>query len=260
MRLKISLEVLPQISGTVLPISYQFELSVCFNRMITANPQRYEAWLKANGLTLQDNEHFKVYALSNLYVPKIRVIDDRLEINVPRIQFWVSLLPEIGTRQFLEESLLGMEFSVGDCKSAVSFRVTEIDDISPVEYNDVMEYQSLAPIVVKALRQNNTLEYLSPTNPVFAQFLVDGIIERWEAYYKMPYTGNRRFDFALLCEGRRKAVAIFPDTAMQKKVIGYMIKFYLAMAPELQEFAYTSGIGDDIQYGFGYIELLKKKK
>lgn len=260
MRLKISLEVLPQISGSVLPISYQFELSACFNRLITATPQRYEAWLKANGLTPQDNEHFKVYALSNLYVPKIRVIDDRLEINVPRIQFWVSLLPEIGTRQFLEESLLGVEFSVGDCKSAVSFRVTEIDNISPVEYNDVMEYQSLAPIVVKALRQNNTLEYLSPTNPVFAQFLVDGLIERWEAYYKMPYTGHRGFDFALLCEERRKAVAIFPDTAMQKKVIGYMIKFYLAMAPELQEFAYTSGIGDDIQFGFGYIELLKKKK
>ena len=59
---------------------------------------------------------------------------------------------------------------------------------------------------------------------------------------------------------RRKAVSIFPDTPHFQKVVGYMLKFRLQMSPVLQEFAYICGLGDDIGYGFGYVELLKKKK
>ena len=45
-----------------------------------------------------------------------------------------------------------------------------------------------------------------------------------------------------------------------QKIVGYMLKFRLEMDPELQEFAYVSGLGDDINLGFGYVELIRKHK
>jgi CRISPR-associated endoribonuclease Cas6 len=260
LRLKITLEVLPQVSGNVLPISYQFELAAAFHRLITSNKTAYEKWLSDNGLKPIDNIRQKVYSLSNLYVPKVFVETDRLYVNVPYIQFWISFLPEVETRNFLNQQLLDKQFSIGDCKSAVAFRISAIDDISPVHFTDVMEYQSISPVVVKALRPNNTLDYLSPDNQYYSQFMVEELIERWESFYHRSYDGDRSFQFTLLAAPRRKAVSIFTDTPHRQKVVGYMLKFRLAMSPVLQEFAYICGLGDDIGYGFGYIELLKKKK
>ncbi len=260
MRLKITLEVLPLVSGNILPISYQFELASAFNRLIMSNMQAYEKWLFDNGLQPIDNIRQKVYSLSNLYVPKVYVVGDRLYINVPRIQFWVSFLPEVETREFLTQQLLDKQFSIGDSKSAVAFKIIAIDDISPVIFTEIMEYQSISPIVVKALRQNNSLDYLSPDNQFFSQFMIEELIDRWESFYKRSYDGDRTFQFTLLMQPRRKAVSIFTDTPHFQKVVGYMLKFRLQMSPVLQEFAYICGLGDDIGYGFGYVELLKKKK
>lgn len=259
MRLKFSLLVLPEVSGDVLPISYQYELTSEFNRIISEDVAAYNGWLEENGLNPSTNLP-KLFVLSNLYVPKILVQDDRLKICVPRIQFWVSLLPEIGTREFLQSRFLNREMVIGDSVSSVHFSITAIEDISPISYNTCMEYQSLSPIVIKAYRANHTLEFLNPNNPVFGEFLVDELIERWERYYQMPYIGSRDFRFTLLLHERRKAVTIFNDTAHRQKVVGYMIKFRLEMAPELQEFAYVAGVGNDIEYGFGYIELIRKRK
>jgi len=252
--------MLPDVSGSVLPICYQFALSDCFTKMLTSDIADYEAWLLANGQNPATPCNVRYYCISNLYIPKIHVEEDRLEINVPRVQFWVSFLPKVGTRELLERRFLGRQFSIGDSVSSVAFRVDGIEDVSPVVYTDFIEYQSLAPIVVKAIRPNKTLEYLTPTNYFFGKFLVEDLIERWERYYQRPYTGYRGFRFDLLCPERRKAVAIFPETAYQQKLVGYMIKFSLQMSPVLQEFAYDAGIGDNIEHGFGYVELLKKKK
>lgn len=247
-------------SGNVLPIGYQFELSQAFTAMLQSDMSSYETWLRINGLTLFEAQRCQVYSVSNLYIPKIKVDQDRLFIQVPRIQFWVSFLPEIGTRQFLESCFVNKTITIGDAVSSVTFLITTVDDVSPVVYKEFMEYQSLSPVVVKALRANGTLEYLTPANPYFAQFLIDELIERWEIYHKQPYLGDRGFNFMLLAPERRKAVAIETNTAVPKKMVGYMIKFSLAMSPVLQEFAYVVGLGDGVSMGFGYLELLKKRK
>lgn len=258
MRFKFSLLLIPEVSGDIIPISYQCQLMEKVDQMLTANADLYEQWLVANGLNQQNSNN--IYCVSNLYIPKIRVEGDRLKIEAPRIQFWLSSLAEVGLRDFLESSFLDQTISIGDATSSVTFKIDAIDDISPVVYDRVMEYQSLSPIVVKGLRPNGSLEYLSPTNYVFQQFLVESLIERWENYYNTQYYGNRKFRFFLLSQPHRKSVTILNGTKHETKEIGYMIKFRLELDPMLQDFAYNLGIGDDIQYGFGYIEMLRKRK
>lgn len=257
MRFKFSLSVQEEVSGNVLPITYQQNLTDMFRSMFTADQARLQHWLDANGLDPNGNEFY--YVISNLYIPKIVVDNDRLKICVPRVQFWVSFLPEVDTRKMLEESFLEREIVLGDSLSSVHFVISEIDDISPVTYHPVMDYQALSPIVVKAYRSNNTLEYLSPNNPYFAQFLVDSIVERWEQYYGCQFYDSRAFRFSLLSPERRKAVPVVQN-GVEKKAIGYMLKFRLEMSPMLHEFAYVTGMGDDLHNGFGYVELMRKHK
>lgn len=260
MRFKISLEVLSQVSGNVLPIGYQYELYRKFHELITLSQSHYESWLEANGLTTQIADEQAIYSVSNFYIPKLYVENDRLTIQVPRIQFWVSFLPEIGTREFLEDVLRDQIFAVGDEFSSVSFQITEIEDISPVFYNDSMDYQSLSPIVIQGVRENGTKEFLPPSNPCFADFMYQDLVERWERYYQRPFNGIRGYNFYLLAPERRKSMSILVDSPVPVKLIGYMIKFRIEMDPMLQEFAYVCGLGDQLKLGFGYIELLKKRK
>ena len=260
MRFKVSLEVRTETNGNVLPVSYQYELAATFHNLLTENKEAYNQWLADNNLLPIDNQRQKVYALSNLYIPRVFVEGDRMYVNVPRIQFWVSFLPEVGTRKFLKKCLRDKSLLFGDTQSKMEFKVCGVHDISPVEFTDTMDYQSLAPVVVKALRPNHSLDYLSPDNPYFSQFMIDEMIERWESLHRCRYEGDRSFRFTLLMPPRRKAVTLFSDTNHRIKEVGYMIKFRLEMDPVLQEFAYICGLGDDIAHGFGYIELLKKEK
>lgn len=259
MRFKITLEINAEKYGNVLPISYQYELTSAVNNLLMSDNNLLESWLNQNRFSLKDNLKTRVYSISNLYVPKIFVTGDRLHINVPRIQFWISMLPSIGTHEFLNATMLNKEIVLGDMTSSVAFTITAIEEIAPIRYSQDMEYQTLSPLAVIGVRPNNTFEYLNPRNMYFAQFMVDELIERWEVLYRRQYTGDRSYNLRLLQPERRKAVTVYTGTSQQQKVVGYMMKFRLSMAPELQELAYTLGLGDKINLGFGYIELLKKE-
>jgi len=258
MRFKVILRINKEVFGNVLPISYQYELCAAINNMLTQNNPYYINWLAANNLTTTDNVDQKLYSISNLYVPHIFVHEDRMSIQVPKIQFWISFLHDIDTAEFVMNSLINQQITIGDRKSRVNFTFENVEIVSPICYSEVMEYQTISPICVLAMRENRTIEFLEPENPYFAQFMVDELIEKWSRLNHRSYEGSRDYQFTILTPIKRKAVTIKSGTPMQKKVIAYMVKFRLTMDPMLQEIAYCLGVGDKNHQGFGYIELLYK--
>lgn len=258
MRFKVVLSLNRDISGNVMPISYQYELCSVINRLLTADIVNYQQWLQANNLTVNDAQIDSLYSLSNLYVPRLFVQEDRMTIQVPRIQFWISFYHHAGTYDYVTRALLNKPLVIGDRKSQVHFIIESIEPVSPVEFKDTMVYQTISPVAVIAIRSNQTIEYLEPSNQYFSQFIVEELIERWEHINHTQYLGSRQFRFNLLVPPKRKAVIIMSGTPVQEKIISYMIKFELTMDPMLQEIAYDLGIGNNINYGFGYVELLYK--
>ena len=49
MRFKLVLSVQTELSGNILPVSYQYELSSCVHRILTEDRGAYEQWLGMNG-------------------------------------------------------------------------------------------------------------------------------------------------------------------------------------------------------------------
>lgn len=259
MRFKLVLSVHAEAYGNVLPISYQYELSCCISRLLMADRAPYEQWLKANGLAPADNVQTKVYAVSNLYIPRIMVKGDRLTIKAPRVQCWLSFMPETGTEEFVRQCLLDKVVVLGDRVSRVRLSIDQVSVVEPIEFSETMEYTSLAPIAVMAMRPDSFIEFLSPDNPLFAQFMFEELVERYERLKKTPYEGSRDFQFELLYPAKRKGVNIRRFTPQELRVIGFILKFRITMDVELQRFAYETGIGDKVNFGFGYIELLHKR-
>lgn len=259
MRFKVSLNVHPEEQGAILPVSYQYELTACIHRLMTADKDAMSAWLEANGLTYEDAKAVKLYSLSNLYVPRIYVEGDRLHVNVPRVQLWISFAHDNGTEEWVRHCLENRHIILGDRISRVAFSVGDISIVSPVVYEETMDYQAMSPIVVTGMRPNNSVEFLDPQKPVFNQFMIESLIEKYEKLYHRPYTGSRDFELTMLMPPRRKGIYVHHFTPQEQKVIGYLLKFRLTMDKELHELAYTLGIGDRVEQGFGYLELLNKQ-
>lgn len=259
MRFKISLNVHPEEAGAILPVSYQYELAATIHRLLNEDKQRICNWLAANNLTIEDSRRVKLYSLSNLYVPRVFVEGDRLHINVPRVQFWISFAHDNGTEEFIRTSLSNRKILLGDKKSRVAMQIGDISIVSSVEFEETMDFQSMSPVVVTGMRPNGSVEFLDPQNPVFNSFMFEGLIERWEYLNRKPWTGSRDFQLTMIQEPRRKGIYVHHFSPQEQKVIGYLIKFHVTMDVQLQKLAYELGIGDRIEQGFGYLELLNKK-
>ena len=90
MRFKLVLSVQTELSGNILPVSYQYELSSCVHRILTEDRGAYEQWLGMNGFLPEMNTRYKLLSVSNFYIPKIKVEEDRLYVLAKRVQLWIS--------------------------------------------------------------------------------------------------------------------------------------------------------------------------
>ena len=69
MRFKLVLSVKSESFGSVLPVSYQYELSAAVYRRIRENFELYLHWLSSNGFAPIDDCRNRLFSFSNLYIP-----------------------------------------------------------------------------------------------------------------------------------------------------------------------------------------------
>ena len=157
MRFKLVLSVQSEVATQRSTVSYQYELSSCVHRILTEDSVAYEQWLGMNGFLPEMNTRYKLLSVSNFYIPKIKVEEDRLYVLAKKVQLWISTLPERGSEAFIRGAFEGRNILVGDRKSQVAFKIDEIFKSEPVEYKETMTYLSLSPIVVSCMRANHSL-------------------------------------------------------------------------------------------------------
>ena len=221
MRFKLVLSVKSESFGSVLPVSYQYELSAAVYRRIRENFELYLHWLSSNGFAPIDDCRNRLFSFSNLYIPRIRVEYDRLHILVKRVQMWISFLP---VREFGEEA----------------------------------EYLALSPIVFMVARPNRSMEYVGPDYPGYADCFYRSVLGKYEKIFGRPFDGDTGFSWSLLSEPKRKGIFMMRFTPEESKVIGYMYKFKLSMSSILHQIMYETGIGEKVNLGFGCVEILRQ--
>lgn len=256
MRFKIVLLVRNEVFGNILPVSYQYELSSCFYRKITENRSAYMNWLAQNGFTAEKNLKHKLFSLSNFYIPKIKVEEDRLQVLARKVQLWISFLPERGTKEFLNQVLSNQTLLIGDKKTQVEFLVESIEPIQTTDFTTSVDYLSLSPIVVSNVRQNKSVEYISPDDSNYTNSLLNNLLEKYRHFYGKDFPHDPVCKFEVLSMPKRKGIFIKRFTEEETKIIGYMYKFRIDLHPQLHALLYNTGLGDKVGLGFGCVEKL----
>jgi len=258
MRFKLVLSVKSESFGSVLPVSYQYELSAVVYRRIRENFELYLHWLSSNGFAPIDDCRNRLFSFSNLYIPRIRVEYDRLHILVKRVQMWISFLPVRGTHEFVKQLFSGETFVLGDRRSRVELEVEDIVECPAPGFGEEAEYLALSPIVFMVARPNRSMEYVGPDYPGYADCFYRSVLGKYEKIFGRPFDGDTGFSWSLLSEPKRKGIFMMRFTPEESKVIGYMYKFKLSMSPILHQIMYETGIGEKVNLGFGCVEILRQ--
>ena len=224
MRFKLVLSVKSESFGSVLPVSYQYELSAAVYRRIRENFELYLHWLSSNG-----------------FAP-----------------MWISFLPVRGTHEFVKQLFSGETFVLGDRRSRVELEVEDIVECPAPEFGEEAEYLALSPIVFMVARPNRSMEYVGPDYPGYADCFYRSVLGKYEKIFGRPFDGDTGFSWSLLSEPKRKGIFMMRFTPEESKVIGYMYKFKLSMSPILHQIMYETGIGEKVNLGFGCVEILRQ--
>ena len=253
MRFKLYIEAISFLYGNKLPINYQYELSAWIYKVIARGDESYARWLHENGFS-HKHKNMKMFTFSNLFIPQTKREEDRLCILSDLVSLNLSFLPEKSTEEFIKGIFSEQEFSLGDQKSKVAFRVRQVELITSPDFSSTMEFHTLSPVVISLKEADGSIKYLSPDHPSYGQLLINNLTEKYQLFYEAPFTGNKTFYFELLTPARSRLVTIKANTREQTKVRGFNYSFLLKADQELLKVAYESGLGEKGSLGFGMIE------
>ncbi len=256
MRFIITLEK-QQNQTDVLPINYQYELSSWIYNTIAGGDAVYSEWLHSNGFN-DGHKRFKLFTFSHLNIPEKRIFDDRLQVLSDRIDFRISFLPRKSTEEFIKGVFSKQEFSLGDYKSNVMFRVGRIEKIPDIVFSDEMEFETLSPVVVSVKRENGSAHFTEPEDENMALYLGNNLLQKYKAFRGSDFKGLSDIRFELIGKARKKGITIKTGTRAQTRVIGYLYRFRFRCPVELMDIGYHAGFGEKNSMGFGCVEVRGK--
>jgi CRISPR-associated endoribonuclease Cas6 len=149
------------------------------------------------------------------------------------------------------------EFSLGDRKSQVHFRVQGIEMLPPPVFGAEAKFQTLSPITVSVQEENKDITYISPETDNYGQLLINNLKEKYRSFYQKPFEVDESFEFELLSKPQSKLITIKADTREETRVRGYHFKFRLKASGELLRMMYSSGAGEKGSQGFGMVQVTR---
>ena len=257
MRFRLTLQLQPEAMGREMPINYQFPLQAAIYKTLAASDAAFSSWLHENGYK-QNGKRFKLFTFSNLLVPcAINREHERLIPKRDIATWYVSFLPDRGTKEFVQGLFKDQTIQIADRVSGVQYLVRELQIMPELEYAPLMEFDTLSPVCVSARNERGKMDYLSPTDPRYEKALLTGLLARYNIIHGQPFTGESYCHLELTSEPRSSLVKIKSDTPQETRVRGYRYRFRIDLPPELMQIAYESGLGEKGSMGFGMIESIR---
>lgn len=254
MRFKLTLTVDKRAFGNILPYNYQYELSAFIYRTIERANATYSQWLHSNGFELE-NKQFRLFNFSNFRIQEFKTQREGLAIVSDSIRWYISFLPEQSTEEFIKGVFSEQLFSIGNNRSRVQFRVSNIELLPEPDFASVHQFRTLSPVcITRYIPEENRVIYESPDSDYACEALLFNLKNKYRAFYGKEYDGEERFEFELKSPPRSKLITIKNDTPEQTRIKGYDFRFALKAHPELMHIMYHCGLGEKNSVGFGMVE------
>ena len=256
MRFKLTLQLLPEIKGRAIPINYQYELSSAIYRILSNSDEQYAQWLHDNGFE-SDNKKFKLFSFSRLIAPYgIDKEKARLILKSNRIEWYIGILPEKSTQEFIQGIFKNQQFDIADTISGASFMVREVQMMPELNYTPDTVFETMSPICITYKNERGKTDYLAPSHPLYEQGILSGLLARYKALTGSDFEGETFCKLQTLSEPRSSLITIKKGTKAETRVRGYSFRFKLELPEQLMLLAYNCGIGEKGSQGFGMIKTI----
>lgn len=260
MKFKLTLSVNKNAFGNLLPFSYSYELSSWIYKVLASSDLEYATWLHNNGFSLT-SKRFKFFSFSRLFFSDARPMKktDRLAIYSDQAIFFLSFLPEKTTEDFIKGIFLENEFTIGDRKSKVQFRVKGVELLPSPNFGlKIPTFETLSPIIVSKKDDLGKIKYISPEDPSvnYGDSLLKNLLEKYRAYYQKDFPGSRDFSFELKSKAYSRLITIKSGTEAETRIRGFDFRFKFNADIELLKLMCESGAGEKNSVGFGMVETI----
>jgi CRISPR-associated endoribonuclease Cas6 len=260
MRFKITLNIDKRECGDKLPFNYQYECSAVIYKILSKSDSKFSDWLHDNGF-LANKKQFKLFTFSRLFIPRFRIEDHMLKIVSDTIEWYISFVPEISTREFIQGIFKEQEFELGNRQARIRCRVQSIERIPPPIFKENMMFETLSPMCLTLKRENGTDEYVAPTHPMARELILQNLLDKYKAFTGNDFPEkNVAFDFEVTGKPRSSLITIKADTPQESKIRGFSCQFTMTAPEEIMQIAYDGGIGGKNSLGFGMIREVENGK
>lgn len=255
MRFRLTLELTDR-TRNILPLNYQYELSAWIYRVIHSGSPEFSTWLHNQGFT-NDRKQFRLFTFSNLLIPKLQIVQDRLIIQSVHVELIISMFPLDMIQHFITGLFSDQELRLGDQQSQVPMKVIVVEAVQEPEFSTRMSFRAVSPLLISLkLPDEKYARYLAPDHAEYATLFFRNLEEKLHAFEglteNIPATPCT---FKLLSEPKKKGITIKTGTPEQTKLISYKFDFELSAPADLIRFGYYTGFGEKNSMGFGCAEV-----
>lgn len=258
MRFKLTLSLEKNEGGNALPLSCQYEMFSSLLGILSQSNRAYSQWLHDNGFTL-GKKTFKLFTFSRFLIPNYRInkIDKTIIIDCPTIYLYLSFLPERSTEEFIRGIFINRSFDLGDYRHRVHLTIDNIELQAEPDFTNELRFETLSPINLSVRNDESPHpQYLSLDDPAAGELIMNGLINRYIAFYGQEYTGDRAYHFQVLTQPKPVLITIKAHTPEETKVRGYLCRFRMKADPRLMKIMYDAGCGEKGSQGFGMVKVV----
>jgi CRISPR-associated endoribonuclease Cas6 len=220
----------------------------------------FSEWLHREGYST-GAQRFKFFTFSNLDIPHggYKVDGDRLKITAGSCSIQISFLIGEAAMPFITGVFQNQDFTIGDTKSRVSFRVSTIERMADPVFGTEMVFHTLSPIVVGKSRLaegGKGTAYLSPEDEDYGRLFFQNLSRKVlvsNPCHEITPDQIAECRFQLIGKPRSKIIAIKNNKQEATKVKGYLFRFMVNAPLDYIRIGYFAGFGEKNGVGMGCV-------
>lgn len=251
MRFKLTLDIDKRAFDDRIPLNYQYPASALIYKILSKSGSEFSSWLHENGYS-DDKRRFKLFTFSRLFVSRYLIEGAYMQILSDRVDWYISFLPEKGTREFIQGLFSQQSFELGNRNARIHFRVANVEVLAAPNFSESMTFETLSPVCIVRQEEDRSEKYIAPDHPDAVEIVKLNLLNKYKAFYGRDFQLNDfPFGLSVISKPKSSLVTIKEGTPQESRIRGYMCKFQLTAPVELMKIMYETGLGSKNSQGFG---------
>lgn len=259
MRFKLTLK--PRANNPWLMWNYHYPLASWLYGILAKADKPYATFLHQKGYASQNTKTFKHFNFSDLVLKIGKQNENGFEVTSPSISWTVSFVIDRAAENFIVGLFQSQEIRLFNRDFDTTFLVERIETLGPIEITETVCLRASSAMVI-AEKVQGIDKYLEPSNPKFAHYLCQGLVDKYMSI--LLENGQEtaikpNIDFKLIDDSKMKSrkITIKEGKDAATQIRGFRNFVFELTAPiEVLNVAIYGGLGKHCAEGFGFCEVV----